>query len=837
MTFWAKNGSNGKIKLSEHTENVIEAAIKIYLAQHGNVMSEEQKRMLILSAFLHDLGKAIPEFQKRILQDILSFNENEIKIAGLHHLISPLLMNINSAVKYIVNGSCSIIDENDIVKAIITAVIYHHLKDREKTRHSSEFINYVKKLSSNKQLIKDLREHMSSLIEKYQFPANIIDFNEELIDDIVYSNSNLHVDWAFELYSHSVISSKVSRIEDKEVIIISGALKIADHTASFCEKESIKISDLAQKLALVDKETARKKVLDYLRSKGATNPWQDKYVVNSKKKHTILIAPPGQGKTEAAFIAAAGKKTVFALPLRAATEQIYHRASHIFGKDKVGILHSDTLSFLYKIHENNGQNINNNDEALEDIDVQMHLSKNIISPIVILTGDQIVPAVFKHHGYDKIYSILPGSCTVIDEVQFYDIRSIAVIERFIEDVMTLNGSLLIMTATMPEYFKQRILAKRDKENDFDIIDLYEIYKDKFQNLIKHYVSIIYDNERNYIDKAIQLAKENKRILILVNTVKEAQYVYQTIMNKVDEYMKDDVYLLHSRFTMNDRQRIEQKVMSEFANTPRNATKGKILVATQVAEVSLDIDADYMFTEVAPADSLVQRMGRVMRRYKDTSPTLTEPNVYIVINDKIHSGNNAQHPVYEKDIIFRTLEILLKRSSVNTNITLSEDAILEIIKENSGNIVMSLSEYDKYEINKELYNYKAYFDRYIEQYETIEYYKTDDKRKAHEVFRDIDNETVLPDNRKDQFLEKVMELIEKNQLDYVHFKIHVIDEFFVSIPPVKKDKSQKSDCTIKDIITNNEAMTKTDKKIVNKITSWTRGVKVFGQYDNKIGFIK
>lgn len=65
----------------------------------------------------------------------------------------------------------------------------------------------------------------------------------------------------------------------------------------------------------------------------------------------------------------------------------------------------------------------------------------------------------------------------------------------------------------------------------------------------------------------------------------------------------DPYLVHSRFTLGDRARRERKEEIEAQ---------KLVIATQVIEVSLDVSFGAMFTELAPADALLQRFGRVNR---------------------------------------------------------------------------------------------------------------------------------------------------------------------------------------------------------------------------------
>ncbi|MHA2643018.1 MAG: helicase-related protein, partial [bacterium JZ-2024 1] len=130
--------------------------------------------------------------------------------------------------------------------------------------------------------------------------------------------------------------------------------------------------------------------------------------------------------------------------------------------------------------------------------------------------------------------------------------------------------------------------------------------------------------------------------------------------------------MHSRFTQADRRELETKIcgdkdrqiVGQFQNPkPDNKNEGKILVATQVVEASLDIDADVLFTEIAPLDALVQRMGRVWRRYgpmkkPEEIPEISSPNVYIwVFRHSLHSG---QHYVYDNDLVLLTLKLLQDR---------------------------------------------------------------------------------------------------------------------------------------------------------------------------------
>jgi len=357
--------------------------------------------------------------------------------------------------------------------------------------------------------------------------------------------------------------------------------------------------------------------------------------------------------------------------LRAAVNQIYGRAKAIFGEDKAGLLHSDADVFLL------------GDGGEEQANLKAYdLARQLAFPVIISTGDQFFPYALRPPGYEKIYATFSYSRLVIDEVQAYEPRAAAIVVKFIEDIVRMGGKFLLMTATLPEFVRKEIKdVIRDK--NVEEINLYEEKKQDFQTIKKHKVRIeLIENSASEgkidfivpdekIKDVLVKAKEGKRVLVIANTVKQAQKIFEKLEQHIQSdgnfsALKSKIWLLHSRFTLDDRKNHEETLVSEFSNPkPQNELEGKILVATQVVEASLDIDADILFTEITPMDAFVQRLGRVLRRYGPmTSPdnisSLSEPNVSVwVFRNGLQSGRGY---VYDQELILLTLKLLKDKST-------------------------------------------------------------------------------------------------------------------------------------------------------------------------------
>ena len=124
-----------------------------------------------------------------------------------------------------------------------------------------------------------------------------------------------------------------------------------------------------------------------------------------------------------------------------------------------------------------------------------------------------------------------------------------------------------------------------------------ILKQEYKRLKRHNINVVDLPVIDFLQENLNELFERSTLIIL-NTVDRAVQVYDFLR---EELGNRKVYLIHSRFTYDDRRAREEDI-----------TNARILVSTQVSEVSLDISYGNLITELAPIPSLIQRFGRVNR---------------------------------------------------------------------------------------------------------------------------------------------------------------------------------------------------------------------------------
>ena len=151
-------------------------------------------------------------------------------------------------------------------------------------------------------------------------------------------------------------------------------------------------------------------------------------------------------------------------------------------------------------------------------------------------------------------------------------------------------------------------------------------------------------------------------LVVRNTVANAQRTYETLRGIFGE----DVRLVHSRFTQQDRQDNDEWLVRTFGKPGKSRRpKRAIVVGTQVVEQSLDIDFDVLYSDLAPIELLFQRMGRVHRHERDIRPLpVAQPRCILMgvpgKQDSKPQVDPGSSYVYDEDVLLRTAAYVLDR---------------------------------------------------------------------------------------------------------------------------------------------------------------------------------
>ncbi len=227
----------------------------------------------------------------------------------------------------------------------------------------------------------------------------------------------------------------------------------------------------------------------------------------------------------------------------------------------------------------------------------------------------------------------------------YSPRLVAFILMGLKYITDMGGRFLIMTATLPPLFIEAMhkLKIPFKQPDNPFLKLNE-----HGNVMnRHVIQII---ERDLTVEEVVAHSLNQKVLIIVNTVKKAQELYDAFIDADCE-----VNLLHSRFINNDRFEKEKSIKKLGK---RDCDETGIWITTQLVEASVDIDFDILFTELSEVTGLFQRMGRVYRGrdYKNTTP-----NVYVFTGYELPSGvsESDKRSVVDYTIYQKSREVLLQ----------------------------------------------------------------------------------------------------------------------------------------------------------------------------------
>jgi CRISPR-associated endonuclease/helicase Cas3 len=423
-----------------------------------------------------------------------------------------------------------------------------------------------------------------------------------------------------------------------------------------------------------------------------------------------------------------------------------------------------------------------------------------------------------------------------------------------------------MTATLPDFIRTE-LNKRLEGVEFKTLNLFEedaelskFSKHKVQLKIENYKVDQHSYDKKTIQEIVDKAKENRgnRILVVLNTVKQAQAVFDDLLKVSDDIV--DVKLFHSRYTQSHRKSKEDELESFIGNNDnsRKDKRPKILVATQVVEASLDLDADYLFTELAPWDSLIQRMGRVFREYRNTSRNAVEmiskrynqpeipENVFILVyNGKNKKGKDvfesAQGYVYNIELLRTTLKLLENRTIKNEDLKKWNNGKKVEIKLDTINLKsIPLAESDKYELVDKLFSglpdESSYLKSFYAMLQVLDAgFMSDRKSDAQKIFREINDVNVIAENQKEEFISDLQTFNFEQKYSYTRFKKDILSKYLISVQINKVKEYIYESNLVVNTLKASDAITESYKLL--KLKNWLYGVYLVNlEYSEKGGLI-
>ncbi len=365
--------------------------------------------------------------------------------------------------------------------------------------------------------------------------------------------------------------------------------------------------------------------------------------VEPTAKLVILEAETGSGKTEAALwrftqLLAAGKVSglYFAVPTRAAARQLHGRVveamQRVFGGDAPETVLA--IPGMLRAGEFDGHMLPGWTVRWDDDRVGVperwaaeQASRFLAATIAVGTVDQAMLAGLAVKHAHLRGSVLAHSLLVVDEVHASDSYMTEILTCLLDGHLAVGGYAMLMSATLGARARSRwaggTMPDFAEASDTPYPAVWvegesapRAVPGTRRSKTVTLQSVPTMDEVETARRAIDCARRGARVLVVRNTVKSAVTTWIAVRDlgagSLLMQVNGAAALHHSRFAAEDRHLLDKAVESILGPHGRRRPRGCVVIGTQTLEQSLDIDADFLITDLCPMDVLLQRIGRLHR---------------------------------------------------------------------------------------------------------------------------------------------------------------------------------------------------------------------------------
>lgn len=608
------------------------------LSARTSLTATEVKKWLILAAALHDLGKFAENFQGKVPELLEAFGHAPKASTIGHGQVG------NCIWKTFGERKCLSEQTQQTLKTWVEAACSHH---GTPVPHEGNIGDYMTRQSFEAAL-----DYTKACFELFGSPS------EANIDRQVLKTWQETGPW--QVAGLCILADWIGSNQayfPYEAPIWS----LKDYWALAQERAAKALSEIA----LEDAPCAASLALsDLIEGASAASPLQafaEAETPTNAPQLYLIEDLTGAGKTEAALIlshrlmkAGAAEGLYWALPSMATANGLYNRLATTYRR----LFSSPPLPSLVLAHSarelhdgfqvslrTSGENYDRS-KAPDSISAEASCAqffaddrkKTLLAQVGIGTLDQALLGALPVRHQSLRLAALSRRVLVVDEAHAFDDYMTKGLEALLKLHRNAGGSAIILSATLTQDQRKRFVrayaqpaSEGLKETAFPLVThvhekaetAREVPQTATRGTHRDLSFERFETPELAMDYLLSKAKDGQCGIYIRNTVTEAREAF--------DYLKkhhDQVDIFHARYAIGDRLARETEILNRFgkSSTPEQR-RGQILVATQVAEQSLDLDFDHMVTDLCPMDLLIQRAGRLHRH--GHRPPRPEPKLGIV----------------------------------------------------------------------------------------------------------------------------------------------------------------------------------------------------------------